>query len=416
MRKLLLVFVSLLFIAPLALATMLWLAVEDRPSVDRNINLTPDHIGRAKKIVDAHRHWVKPGMLAVVTITPDDAELAAHYLAHHFWKGKAELVLTNRNADIRLSVPMSRGPLNGYVNVEAALVETNGLPQLRSVRIGKLLLPDSFIDLLVTQLLQWLERSPEYRSAFDAVRMVRLSRRGLSVVYRRPEGFSGGMKAAIVGDQERERLLRYQTVLASLSKETGATVSLAEILSPLVRLAAAQSVNGDALAENRAAILVLTFHVLGIPLKQILPQMTTLPRPVPQVVTIDGRDDFAKHFIVSAAIAAYADTALADAIGLYKEIEDSRHGSGFSFNDLAADRAGTRFGEKAVANAASARQFQRRVGSSLTDSDIMPPWSDLPEFLPEAEFKSRFGEIDSPAYRQMMERIEERIAALYVLQ
>ena len=120
MRKLLLVFVSLLFIAPLALATVLWLTIEDRPSVDRNINLTPDHIGRAKKIVDAHRHWVKPGMLAVVTITPDDAELAAHYLAHHFWKGKAELVLTNRNADIRLSVPMSRGPLNGYVNVESA--------------------------------------------------------------------------------------------------------------------------------------------------------------------------------------------------------------------------------------------------------------------------------------------------------
>ena len=74
----------------------------------------------------------------------------------------------------------------------------------------------------------------------------------------------------------------------------------------------------------------------------------------PQNVTLDGREDFAKHFIVSAAIAAFADTALADAIGLYKEIDDARYGSGFSFNDIAADRAGTKFGEKAVLNEDSA--------------------------------------------------------------
>src|SRR5688500_5630404 len=265
MRKLLLFFAGLLFIVPMISLTMRWLAVEDQPAVDRKIILTPDHVGRAKKIVDAHRHWVKPGMLAVVTITPEDADLAVHYLAHHLWKGSAELGLTNRNAGIRLSVPLSVGTLDGYVNVEAAVIETSGLPQLRSVRIGRLLLPDSFTDLLVSQLMQWLERNPEYRPAVDAVRAVKLSRRGLSVVYRRPHGFSGGMKAAIVGDQERERLMRYQTLLASLSKETGATVPLAEILPPLVRLAAKQSINGDASAENRAVILVLAFHVLRIP-------------------------------------------------------------------------------------------------------------------------------------------------------
>ena len=124
---------------------------------------------------------------------------------------------------------------------------------------------------------------------------------------------------------------------------------------PLVRLAMGRSVNGNALAENRAAILVATFHVLGISLEQILPEAAGWPQSCTQTVTVDGRDDFAKHFMVSATIAAYADTALSDAIGLYKEIEDSRIGSGFSFNDIAADRAGTQFGEKAVANEASAQ-------------------------------------------------------------
>jgi hypothetical protein len=36
----------------------------------------------------------------------------------------------------------------------------------------------------------------------------------------------------------------------------------------------------------------------------------------------------------------------------------------------------------------------------------------LPEFMPEAEFKRRFGGIDAPAYKRMMDDIERRIAAL----
>jgi hypothetical protein len=190
---------------------------------------------------------------------------------------------------------------------------------------------------------------------------------------------------------------------------------LSDVLSPLMR-AAGQSTEADPRAENRALILVATAHVLGISLKRILPGKTAWPRAHPQMVTLDGRDDFAKHFMVSAAIAAYADTALADAIGLYKEFEDSRHGSGFSFNDLAADHAGTKFGEKAVASETSAQQLQYRVLSGIGDADLMPPWSDLPEFMSEAEFKKRFGGIGAPAYEEMMRAIEQRVADLGVLQ
>jgi len=46
---------------------------------------------------------------------------------------------------------------------------------------------------------------------------------------------------------------------------------------------------------------------------------------------------------------------------------------------------------------------------------LMPFWSDLPEFMSEAEFKRRFGGIDAPAYRKMMQKIEQRVAALRVL-
>ncbi|MBI1991579.1 MAG: hypothetical protein HYS65_18110, partial [Betaproteobacteria bacterium] len=125
-----------------------------------------------------------------------------------------------------------------------------------------------------------------------------------------------------------------------------------------------------------------------------------------------GREDFPQHFTISAAIAANAGAPLSDAIGLYKEVDDSRGGSGFSFNDIAADRAGTRFGELAAGSRESAMKLQRQVAAGVRDADILPPVSDLPEFMPEAEFKRRYGGIGAPAYKRTMDDIERRIAAL----
>lgn len=415
MRKLAFLVVTLLLALPLVLLALVILAVEDRPRVDRQVILTPEHVERAKWIVDAHRDWVRPGMLASARIMSGDADLAANYLANRFGKGSAQVALADRNAVIRLSLPLSGYPLDGYLNLEATLVETAELPQLQSVTIGNLSLPDALTDMLLPQLVRWLRYSPEYRTGLDALRLVKMSPNELSIFYRWEGGVSDEVRAAVVDKDERERLLRYQSLLAANSRQYGAVVPLAEVLPPLVRLASKRSVDGEVAAENRALILVTTFYVLGISLERVLPEAAGWPRPARQTVTIDGRDDFAKHFMVSASIAAYADTALADAIGLYKEVEDSRSGSGFSFNDIAADRAGTRFGERAVSDESSAQQLQRRVAAGLKDSDLMPIWSDLPEFMSEAEFKRRFGGIDAPAYRGMMKKIEQRVAALRVL-
>jgi uncharacterized protein YfiM (DUF2279 family) len=420
MRKLLIVLAGLLLIFPLVLIVVISLAIEDHPSVRRQVVLTPDHIERAKRIVDAHRYWVRPGMFAAARIMPADADLAVNYLARRLLKGSAHLTLADRSAVVRLSIPLSETPFrrysDRYLNIEASLVETDRLPQLRSIQIGKFSLPDTLADILMPGVLEWLRESPEYRASLDSLRMVKVSPDELTIVYRWRGGLSHGMKASIIDEEERERLLRYQHLLVENSRTGEKELPLSDVLSPLMRAAAGHSTEADPRAENRALILVATAHVLGISLKRILPGKTAWPRAQPQVVTLDGRDDFAKHFMVSAAIAAYADTALADAIGLYKEFEDSRHGSGFSFNDLAADHAGTKFGEKAVASETSAQQLQYRILSGIGDTDLMPPWSDLPEFMPEAEFKKRFGGIGAPAYEEMMRAIEQRVADLGVLQ
>jgi hypothetical protein len=124
----------------------------------------------------------------------------------------------------------------------------------------------------------------------------------------------------------------------------------------------------------------------------------------------------AAHFLISAALAAEAGSPLADAIGLYKEVDDSRGGSGFSFNDIGADRAGARFGELASRSPDSARKLARALASGAKESDFMPDVSDLPEFMQEGEFMRRYGGIGGAGYNRMMAAIEARVAARPLLQ
>jgi hypothetical protein len=150
-------------------------------------------------------------------------------------------------------------------------------------------------------------------------------------------------------------------------------------MPPLFRLAVDRGGAADIVAENRAALVVLALYATGRGMGELVPAAKQWPQPAWRTVTLAGRDDFAKHFLLSAAIAAEGGSPLADAIGVYKEIADSRGGSGFSFNDMGANRAGTRFGEVASQSPGRARQLARAVASGVKESDFMPDVSDLPD-------------------------------------
>jgi hypothetical protein len=406
-----------LFTSILTLFGTLLVVSEENPRIDRQVILAPEHVERAKKIINMHRYKVRPGMTAVAEVRSEDVDLAANYLANRFVKGSAQVTLADHSAHVLLSVPTPWNPIGDYLNVEVTLAETEGIPKPKSVQAGNLVLPDLVTNMLMSQVIYWLRQTPKYRIGLDALRKIKISQNELNVVYHWEGGFTQEMRASVVSEEERKQLFYYHSLLAKniLLYGTETTVSLSEILPPLLNLAAKRSETGNAIEENRAAILVATFYTLGRSLKSITPDAATWSKPVKRVVTVSGRDDFAKHFMVSATIAAYADTTLSDVVGLYKEIEDSRTGSGFSFNDIAADRAGTKFGERAVASEDLAQQLQGRVASGLIDSDLMPHWSDLPEFMPEVEFKRRFGGVGAPAYKQMMQKIDQRVSVLGVL-
>lgn len=128
-------------------------------------------------------------------------------------------------------------------------------------------------------------------------------------------------------------------------------------------------------------------------------------------IDLRGRPDWTKHFCVSAVLAVLSDDAVSDAAGLLKEeLDADTGGSGFSFSDLLADRAGTVFALQATRDETAARTMQTRLAGGFRIDEFFPPAADLPEGIPDAQLRSDYGGVGGEGYTRLIEEIERRIA------
>lgn len=130
--------------------------------------------------------------------------------------------------------------------------------------------------------------------------------------------------------------------------------------------------------------------------------------------TLGGRRDLRQHFTLSAALAATGGGGISFGMGEVKELLDAGRsgGSGYSFDDLAFDRAGIALFEAAMATAPA--DLAALLARITDEAAIVPPIDGLPAGMTEAAFAARFGSVDSAAYAAMLADIDARIAALAV--
>jgi len=401
---------------PVAALVAVWMCFQDAPLIARKSDISAADIARAKRIIEAHDpRKAKAGTLRTIVASQHDVDLALNYAASQLRKGSAHVVLLPGLAELRASLPVPRNPFGAWLNIDATLRETGGLPTFDRLRIGRLSVPAFVADLALAQFAGQLNQTAEGRLANDVVKSVSLSPGQLQVIYEWRDDIPDRVSAAALPPADQDRFKAYSDRLAEVveARAASGSVALAELLPPMFALARSRASAGDAAKENRAVIMTLAFYCNGRGLAAIIPAAKTWRKPAAHQVLLNGRDDFPQHFMISAAIAAAAGTPLADAIGLYKEVDDSRGGSGFSFNDIAADRAGTRFGQLAVKSPA---KLWDGLAAGLKERDFMPDVADLPEFMPEEDFKRRYGGIGAPAYQRVMADIERRVGSLALLQ
>lgn len=379
------------------------------PAVPAQAALTPELVSRAQQLLRDHNpRRTRTGQPRVAEISANDVSVLVAYAASRFGIS-ATVDIGDGAAIFRASVPV-RSPFGSYVNISATMPDSEGLPHLTRVRAGALPVPDAVANRVVRSAVRRWSQADSEQLAADTIRSVSMRDGTLRLEYQWRTDSADRMRAIAVPAADAERLRAYHErlvgVVGTLPPERR---SIVDILSPLLELARVRSAaGGDAAVENRAALVAAAFYANEVDMAAVVADAERWSRPRRRVLRLRSRGDLARHFLVSAVLTATAGTPLSNVVGLSKELEDSRGGSGFSFSDIAADRAGTAFGALAVAPGDT---FRTRTEAGLTEGDLMPEVADLVDNLPELEFRQRFGGVNSPEYNRVLADIDRRIAA-----
>ena len=87
-------------------------------------------------------------------------------------------------------------------------------------------------------------------------------------------------------------------------------------------------------------------------------------------------------------------------------------GSGFSFADLLADRAGARLGRLATQDEGSARRVQEFLSAGIPLASVMPGVEDLPEGISQEQLEQELGGLKGEGFQRWESEIGRRVEAL----
>jgi hypothetical protein len=407
-------FLFILLLLAGGLAALAWAMLDEQPRVEPGGSISRDDLVWAKQLFEKSVPRARTAdTLQTLELSEEDVNRLLNYavVVRPVHGVSADIEPGKALVNVTLRVP--RSPFGEYLNVSTEFTQQASKLELSSMQAGSLPLP-SFLGSGVMWVAQrWLRQDPAYTTLMEAMQRINMTENHLSLDFHwRPELLTlMERKGAevLVGVEEKQRLLAY----AEFVRKTMASYP-AKSQQPLRELVArvfrfSQQRGADAAAENRAAFTAMGAYVAGVSLHQLLEGRGRSTRRAPSVLlTLHGRRDAAEHLLIAAALAANGGSRLANALGLAKEEEDVQSGSGFSFTDIAYDRAGAKLGE--LATGSRAAQVREQMAMLGQDKALAPAFSDLPEYMPEAVFVRRFGGIGSTAYLAQVAEIERRLA------
>ncbi len=400
---------TLILLAIIGLALLIFL--DSRPLVPLDQPLSAADRAWAKQwLATARPRGLRDGERVTLSLSEREANILASYLIDKLGQGRVAVRLEQDQGRLAASLGLPWDPNGSFINLELTLVAAEPLPRIAQARLAGLPLPAGLVETLAGRLMEALDQSRLLQHVDIRPELALLT-------YEWHRDALANVGSGLVSADDRARMIRYQGLLVSdlAERPKRDPVPLSELLT-LVVAAAAEPTGGDPVAENRAAILALAAYVNRQTIRDPTAGQVDSPHPVFRPVLLGGRRDLAQHFMTSAALAAQGGAALSDLVGLFKEVSDSQGGSGFSFPDLAADRAGTRFAMLATGDTRGARAAQAAARSGLTEDHIMPSIADLPEGMNQTAFAAAFKDTRSPAYRRITDRIDRSIDALPLFQ
>ncbi|MCP3871966.1 MAG: hypothetical protein GY699_02280 [Desulfobacteraceae bacterium] len=405
-------------------AFLFMFGIDNTPMVEHNKTLSFDNIKKAKQLIKNNKPYrFSRKKTKELTINEDDLNLLISYAISHGLdasrlSAKVQLLENTLNGFSTIQLPSLSSDL--YINCKLTFKPTVNFLDLTTCHIGRIKIPKIITKFILSTSHDLLLKNDLYKNFWHNIQTIKqiLIKNKKATVYYTPNynlirALQESGKSFLLTNEQQRKLVMYHNHLSKLSKDhMREQNSLLNIMKDMFDFAAENTQkSGDPILENTTAIQVLSLYAIGQRLDHLLNKeyKYKIKYARRNRLLFNNRYDLPKHFLVSAAITVSAGSKFAHLVGLAKEIEDSGGGSGFSFADLAADKAGVKFGELAITSKSQAILFQKKISLVDNENQIMPSISNLPEGIMELEFKRRYKELDSKAYQLINTEIDKRL-------
>jgi uncharacterized protein YfiM (DUF2279 family) len=431
MKRVLIIVLLPILLVPLALGVLAFLSIGNNPVVvKRAATANSENAERVKMLVSKYRSGVRTDQgTAEIPISERDLESIIAFAARGVPSARADAQINAGGLDARLTFTLPANPVGRYMNFGFGISPSDRGVVLKHVSFGE----TEFSAQLLVPALSWgldlLLGQGSGETLTSMVSAVRFADSNMIITVTpgqdRTQKISKKLNDLFdkVKDNEQFQIAnpeivqiyysRLQEIAAGIR---GGYVPLTNYIGPVFDLAVSRSTAGEAQAviENQAAIMALAIYFGDTRMKKLVAVSTENYFPGSKLgshnVTIKKRHDLVQHYLTSAGLQLAAGVGIANAIGEFKEIADTlRGGSGFSFSDIAGDKAGVTLAAQA-SDSSTAKRVQLAMAKVKSESDFFPDIAGLPDNMTQAEFESRYGDVESQPYRELIADIDRRIA------
>jgi len=410
--------VILALAAPAVLGLM---AVENNALVAANRAIDSRDYDRAEKLIRRAQFALADGQTSTtISASQLDLDSLAAFLARSIDGVNGTVIVGPASVRLLATYELPRNPVGRYVNLIVTVRRSDDRLDVAAIDIGRVHLGSWLARPLVTLLASTTLGGRLGGDVMSSVKGLEVQGQQATLTIRPDATLETRFKERVTDvailAQPPAVADYYRQILKIASKYNQADpVPFVNFLQPLLLRAEERSVNGDPVAEMHAMVFALAIYFGGERLDRLRDAL--LPEDLAQIlnttdyVVVRGRHDHVQHFIVSAAFTLSGGIGFTTTIGEAKEFDDLlRGGSDFSFQDIAADRAGIAFGR--LANTPTGARFLESLGHRAPSEDLFfPVVHDLPDGMSPRRFDEIYHDTDSAAFGGMLNDIDKRIRA-----
>ncbi|NMP32543.1 hypothetical protein HII17_13335 [Thalassotalea sp. M1531] len=434
---------SLLKLLSLLLATfivavfiLVYMLVDGQPLTIQQHQVSPAHADNSKRLAKRlYRTLQQPNQQSKIVLTQNEIDGLGAIMHRALPQATLDVTLSEHGTVLLASIELPK-PLSGqFINITATLLPSNSGIELSKVKVGEIVLSGETSLGIVRFLVDKYVGNGATDKLLSTITSVSMSPSQLVVSLNIDSSLldkdnDGSLfnklrdELALFGD--KKLIKYYYSELLSFAGRAPNNMPLHHFIRHLFHRTIVDNQTRQPTSyveQNKALLVALTLYFGHDRLTMLVGDIEPLNRQQKRLqyihrrnVRLAGRNDLQQHFIYSIALQLLSNVQASDALGEFKELLDTnKGGSGFSFADLMADRAGTRLAMIATYSEQQAKDIQILL-ASIDDKTLLPTIENLAEGINESEFNRQFEGVGSKSYQQMLGLIDDRLKTLPLYQ